>query len=342
RHIWPGAIVGENTLQVHISAIRKALGSRRTMLKTESGRGYRMLGSWRARPDNMLATLVNPAPMRTATQTARGNLPIAASDLIGRDAVLGNVRDLLSAYRIVTLTGAGGIGKTALGYAAARLASPEFGGDVWVIELATLSDSGLVSVTIASVLGLDLASASSPEALARVIGARKLLLVFDNCEHVIDAAANVAETVIRLCPNTSVLATSREFLRVEGECAYRVPPLEFPLRQSAEKLSEPDQDHVLEHSAVQLFIARMTERQPDMQHQEDLPAIAAICRRLDGIPLAIEFAAARAAVLGVNQVLSRLDDRFNLLTSGRRTALPKHQTLRATAVLVPPGDHLVP
>jgi predicted ATPase/DNA-binding winged helix-turn-helix (wHTH) protein len=333
--IWPGAMVGENTLQVHISAIRKALGSRRSMLKTESGRGYRLVGSWTARPDNArtnpvdVATApVSPAPV--AGEPVQGNLPIAVSNLIGRDAVLRKVRDLMSAYRIVTLTGAGGIGKTTLGLEAARLASPEFEGDVWVIELATLTDPGLVSVTVASVLGLDLATASSSDALARAIGGRTLLLVFDNCEHVVDAAARVVESVIRLCPNASVLATSREALRIEGECAYRVPPLDFPVRYLDRVLSASEQDHVLEHSAVQLFIARMTERQLDGTPKDDLAAVAAICGRLDGIPLAIEFAAARAAALGVDQVLSRLDDRFNILISGRRTALPKHQTLRAT------------
>ncbi len=337
HQIWPGAMVGENTLQVHISAIRKALGPRRSMLKTESGRGYRMLGSWTARPDTGRAYAdtvrtypVEVAPEPVSAEPVQGNLPLAASKLIGRDNVLRKVRDLLSAYRVVTLTGAGGIGKTTLGLEAARLASPDFLGDVWLIELATLSDPGLVSVTVASVLGLDLANAASSDALARAIGGRRLLLMFDNCEHVIDAAATVVETVIRLCPNVSVLATSREFLRIAGECTYRVPPLNFPVQNLGRVLSEPEQDHVLEHSAVQLFITRMAERQLDVRQQQDLPAVAAICRRLDGIPLAIEFAAARAAVMGVEQVLSRLDDRFNILISGRRTALPKQQTLRAT------------
>jgi predicted ATPase/DNA-binding winged helix-turn-helix (wHTH) protein len=330
HEIWPGAMVGENTLQVHISAIRKALGSRRSMLKTESGRGYRLLGSWTARPDITRTNPVDLAPAPRSAEPVQGNLPMAASNLIGRDAVLRKVRDLMSAYRIVTLTGAGGIGKTTLGLEAARLASPDFRGDVWVIELATLSDPGLVAVTVASVLGLDLVNAPSSDALARAIGRRKIFLVFDNCEHVIDAAATVVESVIRLCPNASVLATSREFLRIEGEFAYRVPPLDFPMRHLGRVLSEPEQDHILDHSAVQLFIARMTEQQLDVKQQGDLAAVAAICRRLDGIPLAIEFAAARAAALGVEQVLSRLDDRFNILISGRRTALPKHQTLRAT------------
>ncbi len=238
-----------------------------------------------------------------------------------------HIRDRLSAYRIVTLTGPGGIGKTRLALEIARIVLPEFDGDVWMVELASLSDANLVITTVANVLGLHLAGDDmSPEALALALGGRKLLLVIDNCEHIIDGAAKVVETVIRMCPAAAVLATSREPMRVEGESTYRVPPLDFPDRD----VRGADEDVILETSAVQLFIARMTALQSDLHYPEVLTAIAGICRRLDGIPLAIEFAAARAATLGLEGVLSRLDDRFALLTTGRRTALPKHQTLRAT------------
>jgi predicted ATPase len=183
-----------------------------------------------------------------------------------------------------------------------------------------------VASTVAGVLGLGLGGDQiSAEAVARAVGRRKLLLVLDNCEHVIEAAARLAETLVRLCPSTSVLATSREVLRIEGEFVYRVPSLEVP--------AEPQQEtgNPIEHSAVRLFIARTGALAPDFSPDaEHLPTIAAICRHLDGIPLAIELAAARAATLSVSQVAARLADRFGFLTVGRRTALPRHQTLRAT------------
>ena len=165
----------------------------------------------------------------------------------------------------------------------------------------------------------------SPEAVARAIGEKKLLLVLDNCEHVIDVAATLAETLMRLCPRVTILATSREVLRIEGEYVYRVPPLEVPTEEQV------NADQILGHSAPALFIARAKELGADFSsYAESLPTIAAICRHLDGIPLAIEFAAARAATLGIEEVAAALRDRFALLTSGRRTTLPRHRTLRAT------------
>jgi predicted ATPase/DNA-binding winged helix-turn-helix (wHTH) protein len=323
--VWPGAIIEENTLQVHISAIRKTLGPDRRMLKTASGRGYRLLGSWTIRPESSSEPDALE-PVRMPVQPFLTNLPVAASGLIGRTTAEQHLRDLVSAYRAVTLIGPGGIGKTALALEVARSLFPTFQGDVWLVELASLSDTRLVPSAVASVLGLKLGGGEiSPESVARAIGGKKLLLVLDNCEHVIDGAARLVETVVQLCPRTTVLATSREVLRIEGEYVYRVSPLDAPPPHQ----EEPGK--ILRHSAVQLFIARTRALDSDFSPRgENLPGIAAICRRLDGIPLAIEFAAARAATLGLPQVASRLDDRFGLLTGGRRTALPRHQTLRAT------------
>jgi predicted ATPase len=301
------------------------LGSDRWMLKTTSGRGYRMVGDWGSQHE--IAATMAVAPARTQVRSVQTNMPAVGTALIGRNAAVQHLRDLLSAYRVVTLTGAGGIGKTRLALEVARVLQPEFGGDVWLIELASLSDANLVTTAVANALGLHLAANEmSPEALARALGGRRLLLVMDNCEHLIDGSAKVVETVIRVCPAVYMLTTSREALRIEGESPYRVPPLDFP----AHDARGTSEDVILNASAVQLFIARMTGWQSDLRHPAVLAAIAAICRRLDGIPLAIEFAAARAATLGLEGVLSRLDDRFALLTTGRRTALPKHQTLRAT------------
>jgi non-specific serine/threonine protein kinase len=324
--VWPGVIVEDNTLQFHISAIRKALGSDRGLLKTVSGRGYRLLGTWTFRQKDISAA---PVALRIVPQVAAANstnLPSGSSELIGRTSAVRHLQDRLSAYRIVTLTGPGGIGKSALGVEVARSLLTTFNGDIWLVELAPLSDPNLVPSAVAGVLGVQLGGdAISAEAVARAVGDKRLLLVLDNCEHVIDAVAALTETMARLCPRTTVLATSREVLRIGGECVYRVPPLDVPPASGQESAQ------LLEHSATQLFLARIGALEQDFSpHREDPMAIAAICRHLDGIPLAIEFAAAKAATLGVAQVASRLDDRFTLLTGGRRTALPRHRTLRAT------------
>jgi predicted ATPase/DNA-binding winged helix-turn-helix (wHTH) protein len=324
--VWSRVVVEENTLHFHISAIRKALGRDRGMLKTVSGRGYRLLGNWTVRLANTSTTAEAPERTAAPNRPFRTNVPIAASALIGREAAVQDLRDLLSAYRVVTLTGPGGIGKTVLAAEVARRLFPTLESNVLFVELVSLSDPGLVPSAVVSVLGLQLGGDEiSPESVARAIGSQKILLVLDNCEHVVNEAARLAETVIRLCPRASILTTSREALRIEGEFVYHVPPLDVPSQQQEEA------GDVLEHSAVQLFIARTKSLGSGGPPQgEDLPAVAAVCRRLDGIPLAIEFAAARAATLGVRQVAGRLGDRFAFLTGGKRTALPRHQTLRAT------------
>jgi predicted ATPase/DNA-binding winged helix-turn-helix (wHTH) protein len=324
--VWPGAIVEDNTLQFHISAIRKALGSDRGILETLSGRGYRLLGAWTSRQETTSSVdAIDLEPIRSPAEPFQTNLPAAASELVGRTNAVQHLRGLLSAYRVVTLTGAGGIGKTRLAFEVARCLFPSFQGDVRLVELVSLSDPGLVPTAVTGVLDLKMGGNEiSAESVARAIGARKLLLVLDNCEHVIDAAARLAEAIVRMCPRTTILATSREILKIEGEYVYRVPPLDVP-----PQFTEPG--NILSHSAVQLFIATTRALQSDFSPDgENLAAVAAICRRLDGIPLAIDLAATRVATLGLQRVASGLDDRFGILTGGRRTALPRHQTLRAT------------
>jgi predicted ATPase/DNA-binding winged helix-turn-helix (wHTH) protein len=323
--VWPDAIVEENTLQVHISAVRKAFGSDRGIVETVSGRGYRLLGSWTVREESTSDGAACNQPS-LAFQPFQTNLPASLSSLIGRTIGARHLQDLLSANRVVTLTGPGGIGKTALALEVARTQLPTFHGDVQLVELASLKDPALVASTVARALGLALGGEEiSAKAVAKAVGGRKLLIVLDNCEHLIDATAELADTIVRLCPHTTILATSREILRIEGECVYRVPPLEVP------DVHREEADYVLAHSSVQLFIARITLLRSDFaSHGENLLVITTICRRLDGIPLAIEFAAARAATLGPQLVASQLYDRFALLAGGRRTALPRHQTLRAT------------
>src|SRR5262245_13836491 len=314
NRVWPGAAVEENTLQAQISAIRKALGPDRGLLKTIAGRGYRLLGDWINQPEEPTAAGVSTTPLAAAGPNRRPvanpvtNLAAPAGALIGRETAEAQLLELLSTYRMVTMTGPGGIGKTVLAQSVARTLLATFGGDGLLVELVSLSDPAMVPFAVAAVLGLGQGGVEiTIKSIAREIGARKLLLVLDNCEHLIAGAANLAETLIRSCPNTTILATSREVLRIEGEYVYRVLPLDV-------RGQGGDEEHdILGRSAVQLLIARTRALNADFSPSgEDLRQLAATARRLDGIPLAIEFAAARVATLGVQQVAARLHDRFNL------------------------------
>ncbi len=322
--VWPGRIVEENRLQNQVSALRRAFGADHDLIRTVAGRGYQFTGDIRARSAARLVAEVPPGtPVPTDSPT---NLPGRFSELIGRDTELRKILDLVAEHRLVTLTGIGGIGKTALGIEAARHLLPEFADGIWIAELGPLSDPDLVSVTVATALGLELAGgAMSPERVAKALSSKRLLLVLDNCEHVINAASSMAEALLRAGPQGRVIATSREPLRVPGESMYRVPPLPVPAENTQ------DLDEVLRHGAVRLLVTRARAADPHLLlDQNTAVAAAGICRRLDGIPLAIELAAARAATLGLEGVASRLDHQFKILTGGYRAALPRHQTLRAT------------
>ena len=325
--VWPGAVVMEGTLHVHIAAVRKSFGAHRSLLRTESRRGYRLLGDWRILSQSAAKLSAVPSQIRVTREFPETNFPAASTHLIGRAAAAQSLRNLLSAYRVVTLTGTGGIGKTALALKVARSVLGEFTDGGWLVELASLADPELVPSAVAGALGLSLNSdIISAEAVAGAIVGKAVLLVLDNCEHVIGAAAGLAETFIRLVPRSTVLATSRELLRIEGEHAYRVMPLEAPAA-----VQQAGVDQIMSHSAPQLFIARARELGSDFSaNVNTLQTVAEICRRLDGIPLAIELAASRAATLGVGTVAAGLRNRFTMLTTGRRTALPRHRTLRAT------------
>ena len=320
ERVWPGVPVKEGAIEFHISAIRKALGAHRTIIKTISGRGYRLIGAWsRRRSDHPGSPVTSPGAAGAT------NLPATKVDLVGRDASLEYLQQACSAYRLVTLTGTGGIGKTALGIELARSLLPAFDGNVWLVELASLADPALVPLAVAEAIGLPTdRGAKSAESVARDIGGRRLLLVLDNCEHLIDAATQLAESILRLSSRAVIVATSRKTLRTAGEHVYRVPPLDVPSHESGQA------DEILGNSAVQLFLDRAeATHMAGLRDRQNLRLITRICRHLDGMPLAIEFAAARAASLGLVQVADGLQDRFALLTTGRRTALPRHQTLRA-------------
>src|SRR5713101_5155666 len=312
--LWPKTYVQPEVLKSHIAAIRAVLGDdarEPIFIETLSRRGYRFI-----------APVTEDASARSSRPT---NLPEAVSELIGREAELGEVTALARAHRLVSLVGAGGIGKTRLGLEVARHLLPRFPDGVFVAELGPLSSPELVPATVASALGLTpVAGTVSLEGVAGAVGTKKLLLVIDNCEHLIEAAAAMAESLLRATPGASLLATSREPLRVSGEYVYRVPPLDLPAEDPQ------DMEDVFRYGAVRLFVSRAHAAEPRYVAEGPVAAATvAICRRLDGIPLAIELAATRIAGFGVAGVAAGLDDRFKLLTRGSRT-LPRHQTMRAT------------
>jgi predicted ATPase/DNA-binding winged helix-turn-helix (wHTH) protein len=323
--VWPGAVVEESNIQVQVSALRKALGDDRNLILTVPLRGYRFTGVVRALDAEGSALPpqgAEPEPVRPIPS----NLPAPVSDFIGRETELRELRELLRHNRLVTLVGTGGIGKTRLGLEAARATLEEFPDGVWLAELAPLTDPDLAASAINTALGLQSGAGRwTAERLAAALRGRRLLLVLDNCEHVIGAAAREAEALLRAVPGARILATSQEPLGLDGECTYRLSPLEFPAEETAELAA------ALRHDAVRLFVARARAADPHFNLSErNAATVATICRRLDGIPLAIELAAARAAALGIEGLARRLDLRFHVLTGGRRTALPRHQTLRAT------------
>ena len=327
HRVWPDRIVEENSLQAQISALRRAFGADRHLIRTIAGRGYQFTGEIRTTSitTNAPPSAGTPQPTLTPTRPPT-NLPEPVSELIGRDVELDEILDLSASHRLVTLTGAGGIGKTRLGFEIARRLLPRFADGVWGIELAPLSDPELVPVSVATALGLELASgAASALAVANALRAKRLMLVLDNCEHVVDAAARMAEALLRANPAARVIATSREPLRADGEWVYPVQPLAVPAE------SGPPGEDLLCYGAVCLFVERAGAAVPFFSPDVSVAAtIAGICRRLDGIPLAIELAAARLPTLGIDGLAAGLDDGFRLLTGGRRTALARHQTLRAT------------
>ncbi len=256
------------------------------------------------------------------------NLPLQLTSFVGRETEMAEIGRLLQTHRLVTLTGAGGTGKTRLALQVAAGVLDAFKDGVWLVELAPLADPDLVPNTVASVLGLrEEHSRLLMPALLDWLGKRQLLLVLDNCEHLIDACANFADALLHAGPDVHVLATSREALGVAGEMAYRVPSLASPHPGAASRISL---EELAQYTAIRLFAERAGQSLPAFKLTEgNAPAVVQICHRLDGIPLALELAAARLKVMSVDEIAGRLNDRFRLLTGGGRTALPRHQTLRS-------------
>ncbi|MBI3659491.1 tetratricopeptide repeat protein, partial [Candidatus Acetothermia bacterium] len=257
---------------------------------------------------------------------ARHNLPSSVTSFIGREREIVKVKWLLNTTRLLTLTGAGGSGKTRLALQVSASMVKDYSDGVWWVELASISDPKLVPQAIASALGVrETQQCSLTDALSDYLKSKQMLLVLDNCEHLISACAHMTETLLHTCPDLQVLATSREALGIAGETVWQVPPLvqldahdSLPLKI------------LKQYEAISLFVERALSSQPEFGLTlQNAPAVMQICQKLDGLPLAIELAAARVKVLSVTEIAARLDDRFRLLTSGSRTALPRQQTLQA-------------
>jgi predicted ATPase/DNA-binding SARP family transcriptional activator len=259
---------------------------------------------------------------------AAHNLPLFATTLHGRENDLAAVMALLEQVPLVTLSGAGGVGKTRLAVEVGRNLAWAFRDGAWVVEFAAISDPALVVPSIAATIGVrEREGALLAETLVEALKSKQLLLLLDNCEHLVDAIAKAAYRIVQSCASVRIVATSREPLRVAGERVFRVPALSLPDVPNGRL---PSLEDLKQSSAVRLFLDRASVVVPAFQAGEaDTTALAAICRRLDGIPFAIELAAARLRVLSIRSLAERLDDRFGVLVSGDRTALPRHQTLRA-------------
>jgi len=265
------------------------------------------------------------APLKTL-DVFPNNLPVQLTSFVGRENEITELKQELNDHRLVTLTGSGGTGKTRLSLQVAAELLEKFDHGVWFIELAPLTDPHLIPQTILSAIGIQEQQGKTPlETLKEYLHEKQILIVLDNCEHLVSASAQVANTLLNAAPKLKILVSSREALGVKGEAAYPVPSLSLPDIKHL-----PAIEQLSQYEAVRLFIDRALLVAPHFDvNKDNAPFIAQICYRLDGIPLAIELAAARVKMLSADQISARLDDRFRLLTGGARTALPRQQTLRA-------------
>ena len=329
---WPGLVVEENNLQVQISALRKLLGPQ--AITTIPGRGYRFTASLsEGMQTRSSAVLKQPSENAgepfdetdSKAQRARTtNLSGALPPLFGRDDDLEALQRLIASHRLVSIAGAGGIGKTAVAQHLTHRHADAFADGAWFVELAPVSDAGAIALAVTAALAhLGIAGSTIDELAKRLRGAR-LLLVLDNCEHLVDAVTAAAQTLLSEAPSIRLVTTTQEPLKLVDEQVYRLDTLGAPEEGSELATS-------LRTGAVALFRARAQAADPRfVLSEETLPAVIDVCRQLDGLPLAIELAAARVPLLGVEGLRARLGERLRILTAGHRLALRRHQTLRAT------------
>jgi predicted ATPase/DNA-binding winged helix-turn-helix (wHTH) protein len=322
--VWPNTFVDEGSIKVHVAGLRRALGDGqpgRRYVANVPGRGYRFVA-----PVELFQPERPPAPKSVPRKvTHPHNLPISRARALGRTDTIDVLRDQVPRRRFLTILGAGGIGKTTVALAIAEELLPAYEHGVWLVDLAPLGDPRLVPSTLASALGLAIHSDNAVSGLVDLLRDKRMLIVFDNCEHVIETAATLTEELLDGVPGMHILATSREPLRAKGERIHRLAPLESP-----SKAPELTAAEALAFPAVQLFVERAVAVQDDFQLSDlDAPIVADICRKLGGVALAIELAAARIDAFGIGQLSALLDDRIEILNKGKRTAQPRHQSLAA-------------
>jgi predicted ATPase/DNA-binding winged helix-turn-helix (wHTH) protein len=315
EHVWPGLAVEENSLRFQITLLRKALGDDPAggrFISTVQGRGYCFVAdvSWGSRPKRS----GSPEPDLSSDGAQKTNLPQPLHPIIDRERELGELEDSLKRHRVVTVVGASGVGKTRLAVELGRRVLAHYPDGVWLVDLAPLSDPDLIASAAAAVLSLAAGATDlTAETLARRIGRRRLLLIFDNCEHLVDAVAALVDTLVSLAGGLTVLATSQETLRAGEEQIHALEPLTLA-------------------PAVSLFVerARRADRQFALS-AVNADSVAEICRRLDGVPLALEMAAARLPMLGIEGLLSGLPERLSLLRGDPRRTDGRHASLRHVA-----------
>ena len=319
---WPATFVEEANLKIQVSALRRALGDGQgdnRYVATVVGRGYNFVAPVRKEEPSR----ASPSP--TIAPAAPHNLPFATTRMIGREEIVATLVTQLSRQRLVTVVGPGGIGKTTVALAVAERMIGAYEHGVWLVDLAPLGDPRLVPSAVATVLGLEIRTEDPLPGLVAALRDNRMLLLLDNCEHVIDAAAGLAAAVLSGTPGVNILATSREPLGVQGERVHRLGPLNSP--EPSPRLTAAE---AAAFPAVQLFVERVTAIVEDFALTDaNAPLVVAICRRLDGLPLAIEFAAPRVEVLGIEGLAARLDDSLRLLGAQRRAAMPRHRTMQA-------------
>jgi predicted ATPase/DNA-binding winged helix-turn-helix (wHTH) protein len=337
--VWPGRVVDEGNLTVHIAGLRKLLG--KGIIATLPGRGYRFVaaveeavstdsGDWRPEQDSAASlTSLTAAPSAASDSPFLPHtVPRPLTRLVGRAGDLDRVETLLGSFRLTTIVGPGGIGKTrlALAIAVADGVRRSFPDGVWLADFGPVEDAQLVPTAIASALGIEIRDGEVLRAITLFLSAKRGLLIVDGCEHLLRAVATAAEAILRACPNVAILSTSREPLRAEGESLHRLEPLRM-----APATAEIGANQLSKYPASEVFVERARAVLGDFAPTDaDAREVVAICRRLNGIPLAIELAVPMLQALPLAELRERLDSRFGLLTAGRRTALPRQQTLRAT------------
>ncbi|PTS86010.1 transcriptional regulator [Pseudomonas sp. HMWF032] len=336
-HVWPATVVEEINLRVHIAALRRALGDgldgKRYIVNVPL-RGYTFVAAVQLHG----AAADDPPSM---VEDPRSTLPVRLSQITGRDAVVDVLVRQLPDQRLITLVAAGGMGKTVVALRAAELLVGCYEDGVVFIDIAALDDPALVAPQVAAVLNLSISEREPVDCIGDYLRPRRILLLLDNCEHLIGACAALVERLLKVAPRLSILATSREPLLAEGECVRRLMPLTVPA-QSAH-LSAAD---ALTYSALQLFVSCVVAHQERFcLRDQDVPLVVAICRRLNGSPLAIELAATRVAGFGLEGLHAQLQSEFLLSMQGRRSALARQESLRASLdwsyVLLTPGEQLV-